>query len=167
MTTSRRHPNVINIEETQTLELPGKENLGSSMKMLGAMAGGKAFGCNWYEVQPGKAAFPLHAHTANEEAIYVLEGKGRLRIGDAEVEVRSGDFVALPPGRAHAHQLLNDGEAPLRYLCWSTKVMPEVVHYPDYGKVSYVTPSPSGPPEHRIFRERDGAERFEELEASE
>lgn len=160
MTTSRRHPNVVNVEEIEALDMTGSKRFASRMRMLGAAAGGQALGCTWYEVPPGKSAFPRHAHTANEEAMFVLEGAGRLRIGDAEVQVRAGDFVALPAGKAHAHQVLNEGEGPLRYLCWSTKAMPDVVFFPDSGKVGYTAPGtpgdPASPPiEQGMFRERD------------
>ena len=40
------------------------------------------------------------------------------------------------PARAQAaHQLVNDSGAVLRYLCFSTMVEPDVMVYPDSGKV--------------------------------
>jgi uncharacterized cupin superfamily protein len=34
--------------------------------------------------------------------------------------VRAGDWLALPVGPDHAHQMINDGEAPLIYPCVAT-----------------------------------------------
>ena len=40
-------------------------------KRLGAAAGGQKIGASWFELQPGKKAFPFHYHLANEEAVFV------------------------------------------------------------------------------------------------
>ena len=72
----------------------------------------------------------MHAHHANEEAIYLLEGRGSLRIGHTLVEVRPGDWIALPPGAEGAHQLLADRGEELTYLCMSTTLDVEVGHVP-------------------------------------
>jgi uncharacterized cupin superfamily protein len=104
-------------------------------KRLGAAAGGQKIGCSLFELEPGKRAFPYHAHMANEEVIYVLAGEGTLRIGGQEVPVREGDYIAMPPGPECAHQLVNTSNAPLRYLCISTMQEPEVVLYPDSNKL--------------------------------
>jgi uncharacterized cupin superfamily protein len=46
--------------------------------------------------------------------------------------VRPGDWIALPPGPAHAHQMVNSSAAePLVYLCVSTMHGVEIVEYPD------------------------------------
>src|SRR2546423_316612 len=91
----------------------------------GAELAASKLGASWFEIQPGKKAFPFHFHLANEEAIFVLEGEGVLRNGDEEHTVRAGDYIALPPGPP-GHQLINRSSAPLRYLAFSTMIEPEV-----------------------------------------
>ena len=113
-------------------------------KQLGAAAGGQKLGCSLVELPPGKRAWPLHYHLANEEAIYVLAGEGVLRLGETETQVRSGDYVALPVGADHAHQLINRGGAPLRYLVFSTMIEPEVMFYPDSQKVGVMAGAAPG-----------------------
>jgi uncharacterized cupin superfamily protein len=103
-------------------------------KRLGAAAGGKGIGVSWFELQPGKKAFPYHFHLANEEAIFILEGEGVVRLGEEEHPVRAGDYFAFPPGPP-AHQVINRSEAPLRFLAISTMLEPEVAVYPDSKKV--------------------------------
>ena len=136
MSDTRRHPNVINLAEISPQ--PGishGEKFGYVARRLGSATAGRQIGCAWYEVPPGKTTFPFHYHCANEEAIYILEGAGTMRLGDGTVPVRAGDYIALPVGPEGAHQLLNTGEAPLRYLCFSTMQQVEVVGYPDSDKV--------------------------------
>lgn len=137
MSTERRHPRVVNVEEVAPREM-GKGGFGHHARRLGSEAGG-ALGCSHYEVQPGKTAFPYHFHSAIEEALYVLEGSGSLRIGKDTVQVRAGDFIAFPPGPANAHALTNTGNAPLRYLALSGLPMTstlDIVGYPDSKKVA-------------------------------
>lgn len=136
MTDTRRHPNVINLAEiSPQAGMSHGERFGFSARRLGPLVGARQLGCSWYEVPPGKTAFPFHFHCANEEAMYVLEGEGTLRVGDGRVPVRAGDYIAMPVGPEGAHQLINTGDAPLRYLCISTMHPVEVAGYPDSDKV--------------------------------
>ena len=72
------------------------------------------------------------------------QGEGSVRIDGAEHRLRAGDFVSLPPGRNSAHQIINDSKAPLRYLAVSTMQSPEVVEYPDSGKIGVMAGSTGG-----------------------
>jgi len=107
-------------------------------KRLGAAAGGKGLGVSWFELQPGKKAFPFHYHLANEEAVFVLDGEGALRLGDEEHPLRAGDYVAFNPGPP-GHQIINRSQAPLRFLALSTMKEPEVAIYPDSKKVGVLS----------------------------
>jgi len=103
-------------------------------KRLGAAAGSKGLGVSWFELPPGKKSFPFHFHLANDEAVFVLEGDGVVRLGEEELKVRAGDYVAFPPGPP-GHQMINRSDAPLRFLAMSTMREPEVAVYPDSKKV--------------------------------
>ena len=66
----------------------------------------------------------------------ILEGEGELRFGDARYPIRQHDVIACPTGGAEvAHQIINTGTTPLRYLALSTRVDLESCEYPDSGKV--------------------------------
>ncbi len=139
MAAERRHPHVVGLEEIAE-EAQGQGNFGFRRRRLGFQAGGKGLGCSLLEVAPGKTAFPFHFHSAFEEAIYVLEGTGSLRIGDQRVEVRAGDYISFPPGPEQAHALTNSGATPLRYLAMSAPAVPitlDIVGYPDSKKVAF------------------------------
>lgn len=104
---------------------------------LGGAAGGQMIGANLTEVAPGAVSFPFHYHCATEEAIYVLSGTGVARIGETRVAVGPGDWLAFPVGPASAHQMINDGAEPLRYLCVSAAAQKvDIVGYPDSSKVA-------------------------------
>ncbi len=97
-------------------------------KQLAPAAGGERLGTSLYELPPGAEGWPLHYHTANEEAFYVLHGEGRLRTGDAgdgPYTLDPGDYVACPADERGAHQLVNTGEDPLRVPAVSTMTHPE------------------------------------------
>ena len=65
-------------------------------KRLGAAVGAKGLGVSWFEIQPGKKAFPFHYHLANDEAVFVLEGEGVLRSGEEETPLRPRDYQRRP-----------------------------------------------------------------------
>ena len=109
-------------------------------KRLGAAVGAKGLGVSWFEIPPGKKAFPFHYHLANDEAVFVLEGEGVLRSGEEDAPLRAGDYIAFPPGPP-GHQIVNRSQAPLRYLALSTMREPEVAVYPDSKKVGLLARS--------------------------
>ena len=117
-------------------------------------------------IPPGKRAFPYHAHRGNEEMFFILDGEGSVRIAGAIHRIRKGDFISLTPGRDSAHQIINDSKAPLRYLAVSTMEVPEVVEYPDSGKLGVMAGSLGGRPAtedsvRRFTRLRDGVDYWE------
>ena len=94
---------------------------------LGRQAGARDLGASLFELPPGSASFPLHAHYANEELIIVLAGKPSLTRGDGAVsELAPGEVVACPAGREGAHRLDNHSGEPARVLILSTMNAPEI-----------------------------------------
>jgi quercetin dioxygenase-like cupin family protein len=65
------------------------------------------------ELPPG-AAVREHAHAAQEEALYVLGGEVRVRLGEHTYPCAAGAFLLIPRGTRHA--IANDGGAPARVL---------------------------------------------------
>ncbi len=117
-------------------EQPTRRRFDARLGCLSAMLGLKTLGCSVVEVATGAAAFPFHSHRANDELFYILQGNGQLRYGEAVHAVKPGDLIGCPAGGpATAHQLVNTGGAPLRYLAIGSNVEPEICEYPDSGKV--------------------------------
>src|SRR5437763_1546298 len=66
-----------------------------------------------YCVAPGQAQKP-HSHADQDKIYYVLEGRGRFRVGPDEQLVEAGEAVVARAGVEHG--LVNDGAAPLDAL---------------------------------------------------
>jgi len=64
--------------------------------------------------QPPGIATPLHRHTREAEAFFLLEGEMTYRAGDETYELTPGCFIHLPMGIPHAFR--TRGEGPVRYL---------------------------------------------------
>ena len=113
-------------------------------KRLAAVAGGEEIGCSLYDLPAGRRSWPYHYHTANEEALFVLEGTGALRHDGESVSLAAGDYVALPAGEGGGHRVVNDSDGALRYLAVSTMNEPDVTVYPDSEKIGVFVGSPPG-----------------------
>jgi uncharacterized cupin superfamily protein len=111
---------------------------------LGMQAGGERLGASLYEIPPGQATFPFHAHFGNEELLIVIEGRPSLRTLDGWRELDRGEVVAFRTGPEGAHQVMNRGDDQARVLVVSEMNAPEVSLYPDTGKVLAGTRPPGG-----------------------
>lgn len=115
----------------------------AKLARLGPLVGASKLGCMLHVVAPGQKAFPRHAHHVNEEMFFVLAGEGTYRLGEGSYPIKAGDLMSAPAGDAStAHQIVNTGEAELRYLAFSTKHDPEVVEYPDSNKFAVASMAP-------------------------
>jgi len=130
---------------------------------VGAQAGAERLGATLYEVPPGNAVCPYHWHAGNEEMLIVLEGTPALRTPDGERELLAGDVVAFVVGEQGGHKVTNDSAEPARVLIVSEMNAPDVVAYPDSGKVLAREHAPGrGPGGLRaMFRLADEVDYFE------
>lgn len=65
-------------------------------------------------VAPGQRT-ELHRHRRTEELYHIVEGRGRMTLGEREFDVGPGDTICIAPGTAHC--IANVGGTPLRLLC--------------------------------------------------
>jgi len=129
---------------------PPRERYGADVADIGRKIGAKKLGYNVTQIDPGKAAYPAHAHRINEEMFMVLEGEGELRVGEERFPVRAGDIAACPPGGPEtAHQFRNTGSGPMKVLSVSTFEPVDVIDYPDSNKTAYgvMATGPDGKPQ--------------------
>jgi uncharacterized cupin superfamily protein len=131
---------LLHIDQVEfTRELKHAERFDARVGPISTRLGCTKLAYNITVVAPGKRAFPFHNHHVNEEMFFILEGTGTLRFGTAQYEVRAGHIIACPPGGPEvAHQLINTGDALLKYLALSTTVDTDVFQYPDSGKFGVV-----------------------------
>jgi len=101
-------------------------------KDIGTWGGGHPFDLEIHRIPPGKINFPLHEHSAQWEAYYILSGSGKVRTPKGKETIKAGDYLVFPPGEAH--QLINPGFEDLTYLVIADQPQADVIHYPDSGK---------------------------------
>lgn len=64
-------------------------------------------------VEPGARTLP---HRLKSTEVYVIvEGRGRMRVGDEQADVRTGDTIVIPPGEVQSIE--NIGPNSLVFLC--------------------------------------------------
>ena len=90
----RRHQQVVNLDELPA-SIGGKGPRFAFMrKQLGAAAGAQQLGVSFMELPPGARAWPRHYHAANEEGLYILEGRGLVRLGEVDAAREFTDWFA-------------------------------------------------------------------------
>jgi uncharacterized cupin superfamily protein len=98
-------------------------------RTLGELVGLQRIGLHIVRVEPGRESTQFHYHDADEEFLYILQGRGIAEIGDERFEVGAGDFMGFaapsPP-----HTLVNPFAEDLVYLMGGERNPNDVVHYP-------------------------------------
>ena len=138
---------VVNIADLPSMKMGHGDAFGATLSRIGPLIGAKDLGCMLTIVEPGKCAFPFHAHHVAEELFFVLEGTGEYRFGKDRYPIKSGDVLTAPAGNGDvAHQIKKIGDRELRYLAISTMPDPDVVEYPDSKKFAVFSRSVDGSP---------------------
>jgi uncharacterized cupin superfamily protein len=130
------HKPFVNLADVVFDDVEDNGHYTSRRALFSAGIGARQLGYNLTELPPGSAQCPFHSHHAEEEMFLILEGEGELRFGSERHAIRTHDVIACPTGGAEvAHQIINTGSRPLRYLAVSTLATTEVCEYPDSRKV--------------------------------
>ena len=96
---------------------------------------GRKIGVSYEELPPGKQSVPFHYHLLEEEHIIALEGEATLRLGKERYRIKAGDYVGFPAGQRAGHCLINESDAPFRFIMIGDNQPSEVCVYPDSNKV--------------------------------
>jgi len=145
----------INIEKPDFDDVRDEDGFRANRARLGRQAGAQRLGLSLWEVPPGQAAYPYHAHLTEEEIVVVLDGRPSLRTPDGWRELERGEVVTFPRGEGGAHQILNRTDDQVRFLAASTGGEPDVVIQPDSGKVGAFERRPDGGGVRLWFRVED------------
>jgi uncharacterized cupin superfamily protein len=145
----------VNIERPEFDERRQQEGFRAQRAPLGRQAGADRLGLSLWEVPPGQAAYPYHAHLTEEEMVIVLDGAPSLRTPEGWRELERGDVVAFLRGEDGAHQIVNRTDEPVRFLAASAGGEPDVVIQPDSGKVGTFERRPDGGGTRLWFRRED------------
>ena len=69
------------------------------MKKVRRELGARAFGFNYFTLQPGTEGREHdHEEQGQEEVYFVVNGSGTMRVDGTDVELRPGRFVRVDPG---------------------------------------------------------------------
>jgi uncharacterized cupin superfamily protein len=126
---------MVNIEKPDFDELRGGDGFTCRRARISRQAGAERLGLSLWDLPPGEAAYPYHAHLTEEEIVVVLEGRPSLRTPGGWRELEQGEVVSFLRGADGAHQIVNRTDAPVRFLAFSTNGEPDVVLQPDSDKI--------------------------------
>ncbi len=126
-------------------EVAGERVEGSAPRMeerLADAGGLTRLGANIATLLPGEKSAMRHWHEAEDEFLYMLDGRAIVVEDDGEHEIGPGDACCWPAGVANAHHVLNRSDAPVRYLVMSAgaAAAADHVHYPDDGLTLHHVP---------------------------
>jgi uncharacterized cupin superfamily protein len=89
------------------------------------------FGVNLTRIIPGGQSSSRHAHSRQDEFVYVLSGEVELET-DAGVEVlRAGICAGFPAGTGNAHRFVNRSATDVLLLVVGDRTSGDEVSYPD------------------------------------
>ena len=100
-------------------------------RRLGAHAGLVNFGVNLTRIVPGGQSSCRHAHTRQDEFIYVLQGEVELETNAGRQTLRAGLCVGFPAGTGDAHRFVNRSAADVLLLVVGDRTAGDEVIYPD------------------------------------
>jgi uncharacterized cupin superfamily protein len=98
---------------------------------LGTHFGITNFGVNLTYLPPGSISAPRHAHSLQDEFVYVLEGTPILITSGGEMPLRPGMCAGFKAGSDNAHQLRNRSDSMAVYLEVGDRTAGDTVTYAD------------------------------------
>lgn len=105
-------------------------------RSIGDALGLQSLGVHLVRIEPGDETTEFHFHHQDEEFLYILSGRGIAAIGDREVEVSAGDFMAF--GRISLpHTMRNAFDEDLVYLMGGTRSDIDICDYPRINRRMY------------------------------
>src|SRR5690606_24056744 len=103
---------------------------GREKRALGDLFGLSRFGVNLTRLAPGAQSSLRHAHSAQDEFVYILQGRPTLVTDRGEVELAPGMCAGFKAG-GEAHHLVNRGAGEVLYLEVGDRTPGDAVTYPD------------------------------------
>ncbi|MCD6045764.1 MAG: Cupin 2 conserved barrel domain protein [Gammaproteobacteria bacterium] len=89
------------------------------------------FGVNLTRLEPGGVSALYHAHSKQDEFVYVLAGCPTLKSGDNEIVLAPGMCAGFKAGSGKAHQLINKTNEAVCFLEVGDRSAGDQVTYPD------------------------------------
>jgi uncharacterized cupin superfamily protein len=104
---------------------------GRDKRALGDLFGLQNFGVNLTTLAPGALSALRHAHTKQDEFVYVLEGTPTLVTDAGETPLGPGMCAGFRAGTGDAHHLINRSDRDVVYLEIGDRTKGDGASYPD------------------------------------
>jgi uncharacterized cupin superfamily protein len=104
---------------------------GREKRPLGDLFGLTNFGVNLTRLLPGGSSALRHAHSRQDEFVYILQGHAVLISDAGETQLSAGMCAGFRFGTGNAHQLLNRTGEDVIYLEVGDRSAGDTVVYPD------------------------------------
>jgi len=125
---------------------------GRDKRPLGDLFGLTNFGVNLTSLSPGACSALRHAHTKQDEFVYVLEGEPTLVTDAGETLLRPGMCAGFKAGTGDAHHLHNRSRKDVLILEVGDRSAGDSASYPDDDVVGA-----HGPDGKWIYTRKDGS----------
>jgi uncharacterized cupin superfamily protein len=89
------------------------------------------FGVNLTRLEPGAVSALRHAHTKQDEFIYILHGYPTLHTGEGRTKLSPGMCAGFKAGTGNGHQLINETADEVVYLEVGDRTPGDEGSYPD------------------------------------
>ena len=104
---------------------------GRIKRQLGDVFGLASFGVNMTRLLPGGTSALRHAHTVQDEFIYILEGQATLVTDEGETALTPGMCAGFKAGTGNGHRLVNRSGGDVVYLEVGDRLPGDSASYPD------------------------------------
>jgi uncharacterized cupin superfamily protein len=104
---------------------------GREKRPLGDVFGLENFGVNLTRLIPGGQSALRHAHTVQDEFVYILEGRPTLITDAGRTELAPGMCAGFKGGSGDAHHLVNETNEDVVYLEIGDRLPGDTGSYPD------------------------------------
>jgi uncharacterized cupin superfamily protein len=120
-------------------------------RVLGDVFGLTNFGVNLTRLPPGAISALRHAHTRQDELVYILEDEATLVTNSGETRLRPGMCAGFKAGTGDAHHVVNRGERDVVFIEVGDRSPGDAVTYPDDDLEAV-----AGPDGKYQYRRKDG-----------
>lgn len=104
---------------------------GRQKRPLGDLFGLTNFGANLTHLAPGAVSALRHAHSRQDEFIYILQGHPTLHTDAGCTPLAPGDCTGFAAGSGNGHRLVNETAQEVIYLEVGDRTAGDEVAYPD------------------------------------
>jgi uncharacterized cupin superfamily protein len=104
---------------------------GREKRQLGDVFGLTNFGVNMTRLAPHASSALRHAHTKQDEFVYVLQGQPTLHTDEGKTQMTPGMCAGFKAGTGNGHRLVNETAEEVIYLEVGDRTQGDEGSYPD------------------------------------